>query len=146
MAKSRQKFSDFEFSWRYRFYTLRRHLGVDFGKFSGKTNDKIWSYWRKTAEISLNLLKSGKIREIKAKNLRFRIFPWIRVLIHTRRDLGESFQPKVMTKFDGISEKPSKKGIFGQNGHFLTVFGQKWPIFEFFSKIRLEHFFTLPKP
>ena len=28
----------------------------------------------------------------------------------------------------------------------MTVFGQKRPIFEFFPKIRLEHFFTLPKP
>ena len=51
-----------------------------------------------------------------------------------------------MTKFEVISQKPSKNWIFGQNGHFLTVFGQKWPIFEFFSKIRLEHFFTFPKP
>ena len=45
-----------------------------------------------------------------------------------------------------ISQKPSKNWIFGKNGLFLTVFGQKWPIFEFFSKIRLEHFFTFPKP
>ena len=51
-----------------------------------------------------------------------------------------------MTKIKVISQKPSKNWIFGKNGHFLTVFGQKWPIFEFFSKIRLEHFFTLPKP
>ena len=51
-----------------------------------------------------------------------------------------------MTKFEVISQKPSKNWIFGQNGNFLTVFGQKWPIFEFFSKIRLEHFFTFPKP
>ena len=51
-----------------------------------------------------------------------------------------------MTKIEVISQKPSKNWIFGKNGHFLTVFGQKWPIFEFFSKIRLEHFFTLPKP
>ena len=51
-----------------------------------------------------------------------------------------------MTKTEVISQKPSKNWIFGKNGHFLTVFGQKCPIFEFFSKIRLEHFFTLPKP
>ena len=25
-------------------------------------------------------------------------------------------------------------------------FDHKWPIFDFFSKIRLEHFFTFPKP
>ena len=51
-----------------------------------------------------------------------------------------------MTKIEAISQKPSKNWIFVKNGHFLTVFGKKWPIFEFFSKIRLEHFFTLPKP
>ena len=51
-----------------------------------------------------------------------------------------------MTKIEVISKKPSKNWIFGKNGHFLTVFDQKWPIFEFFSKIRLEDFFTLPKP
>ena len=50
-----------------------------------------------------------------------------------------------MTKIEVISQKPKKNWIFGKNGHFLTVYGQKWPIFEFFSKIRLEHFFTLPK-
>ena len=51
-----------------------------------------------------------------------------------------------MTKIEVISQKPSKNWIFGKNDHFLTVFGQKWLIFEFFSKIRLEHFFTIPKP
>ena len=64
----------------------------------------------------------------------------------TQEKILGSFQPKLMTKFKVISQKPSKNWIFGQNGHFLTVFGQKWPIFEFFSKIRLEHFFTFPKP
>jgi len=51
-----------------------------------------------------------------------------------------------MTKIEVISRKPSKNWIFGKNGHFLTVFGQKRAKIEFFSKIRLEHFFTLPKP
>ena len=30
-----------------------------------------------------------------------------------------------MTKIEVISQKPSKKWIFGKNGHFLTLFGQK---------------------
>ena len=64
----------------------------------------------------------------------------------TQEKILGRFQPKLMTKFKVISQKPSKNWIFGQNGHFLAVFGQKWPIFEFFSKIRLEHFFTFPKP
>ena len=64
----------------------------------------------------------------------------------TQKKVLGSFQPKLMTKFKVISQKPSKNWIFGENAYFLTVFGQKWPIFEFFSKIRLKHFFTLPKP
>jgi len=46
-----------------------------------------------------------------------------------------------MTKIKVISQKPSKNWIFGKNGHFLTVFCQKWPIFEFFSKNLLGTFF-----
>ena len=67
-------------------------------------------------------------------------------LVDTKEKTLGSFQPKLMTKIEVISQKPSKNWIFGKNGHFLTVFGQKWPIFEFLSKIRLKHFFTLPKP
>ena len=51
-----------------------------------------------------------------------------------------------MTKIEVISQKPSKNWISVKNCHFVTVFGRKWPIFEFFPKIRLEHFFTFPKP
>ena len=42
-----------------------------------------------------------------------------------------SFQPKLMTKIKVISQKPSKNWIFGKNDHFLTIFGQKIPNFEF---------------
>ena len=83
------------------------------------------------------------------KNPQFRFFPRVPLLLHASRHLGEdfgSFQPKLKTKIEVISQIPSKNWIFGKIGHFLTVFGQKWPIFDFFSKIRLEHFFTLPKP
>ena len=71
----------------------RRHLGGGFRKFSAKTNDKIWSYWPKTAEISYRVAKSGLLRQ---KNLIFWIFLGVRVLIHTRRHLGEGFR-----KFSG---------------------------------------------
>ena len=30
-----------------------------------------------------------------------------------------------MTKIEVIGQKPSKNWIFGKNGHFLTLFGQK---------------------
>ena len=37
-----------------------------------------------------------------------------------------------MTKIEVISQKLSKNWISGKNGHFLTLFGQKIPNFEFF--------------
>ena len=52
---------------------------------------------------------------------------------HTLVDIQEktsgSFQPKLMTKIEVISQKPSKNWIFGKNGHFLTLFGHKNPQF-----------------
>ena len=65
---------------------------------------------------------------------------------NTSNKIFGSFHSKLMTKFEIINQKPSKNYIFGQKGNFSTVFGQKWSIFEFFSKIRLEHIFTFPKP
>ena len=42
-----------------------------------------------------------------------------------------SFQPKLMKKIEVISQNPSKNWIFGKNGNFWTIFGQKIPNFEF---------------
>ena len=50
-----------------------------------------------------------------------------------------------MTKFDVINEKPSKTGILGQNGHLLTVFGQKTAKIDFFFKNPLGTFFYIAK-
>ena len=36
-----------------------------------------------------------------------------------------------MTKNEVISQKPSKKWIFGENGNFLTLSGQKIPNLNF---------------
>ena len=44
-----------------------------------------------------------------------------------------------MTKFKVIIQKPSKNWIFGKNGHFLTVFGQKIPNFEFSHEYHYSH-------
>ena len=44
-----------------------------------------------------------------------------------------------MTKIEVISQKPSKNWIFGKNGHFLTLFGQKFPNFEFFHGYHYSH-------
>ena len=50
----------------------RRHSGEDLRKISAKNNDKNWSYWPKTAEISSNGQKSDKM---KAKNSQILNFP-----------------------------------------------------------------------
>ena len=50
-----------------------------------------------------------------------------------------SFQPKLMTKIEVISQKPSKNWIFGKNGNFLTLFGKKIPNFEFFYGYHYSH-------
>ena len=42
-----------------------------------------------------------------------------------------------MTKIEVISQKPSKNWIFGKNGNFLTLFGQKNPQFRIFPRILL---------
>ena len=52
------------------------------------------------------------------------------------KSLG-SFQPKLMTKIEVISQKPSKNWIFGKNDHFLTLVGQKNPPFWIFPRIQL---------
>ena len=42
-----------------------------------------------------------------------------------------------MTKIEVINQKPSKNWIFGKNGHFLTLFGQKNPQFWIFLRVPL---------
>ena len=63
--------------------------------------------------------------------------------LHTLEDTQEktlgSFQPKIMTKIKVISQNLQKNCIFGKNGHFLTVFGQKILDFEFFYGYHYSH-------
>ena len=42
-----------------------------------------------------------------------------------------------MTKIEVIGKKPSKNWIFGKNGNFLTLFGQKYPQFRTFPWVPL---------
>ena len=53
------------------------------------------------------------------------------VKCHYSQALGtqDTFQPKLMTKIEVISQKPSKNWIFVKNGNFLTLFGKKNPQF-----------------
>ena len=65
-------------------------------------------------------------RTKKPPNFEFsHIYHYSYTLKDTYEKILGSFQPKLMTTFEVISQKPSKNWIFGQNGHFLTIFGQK---------------------
>ena len=70
-------------------------------------------------------------------------FPYGYHYSHTLVDTYEktlgSFQPKLMTKIEVISQKPSKNWIFGKNGRFLTLFDQKIPNFEFSHGYHYSH-------
>ena len=44
-----------------------------------------------------------------------------------------------MTKIEVIRQKPTKNLIFGKNGHFLTVFGQKILDFDFSHGYHYSH-------
>ena len=82
------------------------------------------------------------------KSHQFWIFLRVPLPRHASRHLGKDFRTfsaKTNDKNWSYQSKPSKNWIFGKNGHFLTVFGQKWPIFEFFSKICMGHFFYIAK-
>ena len=71
-----------------------------------------------------------------------------RVLIHTRRHLGESFRKfsaKTNVEIRSYKSKKVKYWIFGQNGHFLTVFDHKRKN-DFFSEICFEHFLHSQSP
>ena len=105
----------------------RRHIGEDFRKFSAKTNDK------KLKLSVINLQKTGFLAKMaifwqflakKVKNFEFfHGNHYSHTLEDTQVKTLGSFQPKLMTKIEDISQKPSKNWIFGKNGHFLTLFG-----------------------
>ena len=64
------------------------------------------------------------------------------MLVDTYEKTLGSFHPKLMTKIEVISQKPSKNWIFGKNGHFLTVFGQNGHFFNFSQKSAWNIFYT----
>ena len=85
----------------------------------------------------------------RLKKPEFQIFTAVPVLKHTRGHYGEGlrkFPAKTNVKIRSYKSKTSKILDFWPKWPFLTVFDQKRAKNEFFSKIRLEHFFTLPKP
>ena len=62
---------------------------------------------------------------------------------HTLEDTQEktlgSFQPKLMTKIEVISQKPSKTRFLPKMTIFFTLFGQKIPNFEFSHRYHYSH-------
>ena len=111
-----------------------RHLGEDFRKFSAKTNEKKLKLLVNNLQ-KLDLWKKWRFFDtFWPKNSQFWIFPWVPLLTHASRHLGEDFQPKIMTKMELMSQNLQKNWILGKNGHFLTVFGQKSQIFQFFHE------------
>ena len=60
-------------------------------------------------------------------------------LIDTKEKTLGSFQPKLMTKIEVISQNLQKTGFLAKNCNFLTLFGQKIPHFEFFPTGTTTH-------
>ena len=62
---------------------------------------------------------------------------------HTLEDTQEkhlgSFQPKLMTKIEVISQKPSKTGFLPKNDNFFTLFDEKTLNFEFSHGYHYSH-------
>ena len=91
--------------------------------------------------ISQNLQKTGFFAKMaifwhflakKFPNFEFSHgYHYLHTLVDTYKKTLGSFQPKLKTRIEVIGQKPSKNSIFGKNGHFLTLFGQKIPNFEF---------------
>ena len=73
--------------------------------------------------VKVLLLPSTKKKFLTKKILDFEFFHgyhYSHTLEHTWEKTLGSFQTKLMTKIEVISQKPSKKWIFGNNGHFLA--------------------------
>ena len=77
------------------------------------------------------------------KNTQFWIFPRVPLLTHARRHLGEDFRKfsaKTNDKNWSYQSKTFKNWIFGKNGDFFTLFGQKNTQFWIFPRVpRLKH-------
>ena len=104
----------------------RRHIGEDFRKFSAKTNDENWNYQSKTFK-KLDFWQNGHFLRVFGQKIpNFEFFHGnhhSHTLLDTKEKTLGSFQPKLMTKVEVISQKLLKNWSFCKNGHFLTLFG-----------------------
>ena len=112
-----------------------RYLGEDFRKFSAKTNDKNWSYKSKTFKKLDFWQKWPFFDNFWPKNPQFWIFPWVQLLAHARRHIGEhlrKFSAKTNDKNWSYKSKTLKKLDFWQKWpFFVTFWPKKSPILNF---------------
>ena len=125
------------FPWTPLLIHVRRHLGEPFRKFSAKIMTKFKVILQKLPKSAKNV-KKLHIQDHKIQNFEFsHRYHYSYTLEDTQENIFRSFQPKLMTKFEVIRQKPSKNWIFGQNGHFLSLFGPKSPQFRIFPRVPL---------
>ena len=142
LTLSDKKIPDFDFPHRYQYsHTLVDTQEKTLGSFQPKLRTKIEVISQKLSKTEF--LAKWQFFEIfrtkQIPNFEFSHgYHYSHTLIETKKTLG-SFQPKLMTKIEVISQKPSKNWIFGKNGHFLTLFGHKFPNFEFSHGYHYSH-------
>ena len=92
---------------------------------------------------SKSSLKSAHFWVIKAKkNPKFRILLgcwYSNTLADTKEKILESFQPKVMSKTEAISQKLQKQPKMSKNGHFWVIKAKKIPVFEFLQEYQYSN-------
>ena len=110
-----------------------KNLEVDFRKFWAKTNDQNWSYTPKSVKIYQNQQKVAKIYPFWTKKIPNFEFSHRCHYSYTLEDTYEnilgSLQPKIMTKFEVMSEKLSK------NSQNLPLSDKKTQILNFSTGI-----------
>ena len=109
------------------------------GSFQTKLRTKIEIISQKPSKTEF-LAKMAIFWQFLAKNRKFWIFHWNHYS-HTLEDTQEktlgSFHPKLMTKIEVISQKPSKKLDFWQKWPFFDRFWPKNPRFWIFPQVPL---------
>ena len=144
-----KKIPDFEFSHGYHYsYTLEDIYEKTLGSFQPKLTTKI-------EVISQNLQKTGFLAKnchfltlFGQKNPQFWIFPWVPLLTHASKHLGEDFRKfSAKTNDKNWSYKPKtfKKLDFWQKWPFFDSFWPKMANFWIFFKNPLGTFFYTPK-
>ena len=62
-----------------------------------------------------------------------------KTLAATKEKILKSFQPKVMSKTEAISQKLQKQPKMSKNGHFWVIKAKKIPVFEFLQEYQYSN-------